>query len=127
MRILLFAGVCLAAVSFGQTGTVKSEGQPIPGATVKATQGERILLTVTDANGAFQFDRMAAGMWNVEATQFGFDTARKEVNITSTPLKIDFTITLRAGTRAFDRNQAQVDTSEAIAAPPPELPVAAES
>src|SRR5258708_14699208 len=129
MRNLL-AGVCLAAVfaqiglaqSGAYTGIVKADGQPIPGATVKATQGDRILLTVTDENGAFQLDGISAGQWNVEVSMFGFDTARKEVNLAASGTKTDFTLQLRERARAFDRNQAQVDGPEVSSAAPPEPP-----
>ena len=70
---------------------VKSEGLPIPGATVKATQGERILLTVTDDNGDFHIDGMTEGTWIVEVDMFGFDHVRKEVQVGPTPAKIDLT------------------------------------
>ena len=59
---------------------------------MKATQGERILLTVTDDSGAFQFSGMTPGAWIVEVDMFGFDHARKEVQV---PSKIDFALQLR--------------------------------
>ncbi len=80
--------VCVLA----QTGQVKSEGQPIPGATVKATQGDRVLFTLTDENGNFRFEGMTNGAWIIEVDMFGFDHARKEAQI---PSRIDFTLQLR--------------------------------
>lgn len=122
---MLFTFAC-----FAQTGIVKSEGQPIPGATVKATQGDRILLTLTDDNGAFKFDGMTPGAWIIEVDMFGFDHARKEVQITSNPTKTDFTLQLRDRTRAAaDRSQAngeasldtQVNLATAEAVPVPQV------
>jgi hypothetical protein len=78
---------------------VKSEGQPIPGATVRATQGDRILLTLTDENGAFDFNGMTPGTWNIDVDMFGFDRLRKEVQIQSIPTKIDLTLQLRDRSR----------------------------
>ena len=92
LRYLLIAGV-FAVCALAQTGQVKSEGQAIPGATVRATQGDRVLLTVTDETGAFHFDGMTNGSWIVEVDMFGFERARKEVQI---PSKIDFALQLRA-------------------------------
>ncbi|HML17158.1 MAG TPA: carboxypeptidase-like regulatory domain-containing protein, partial [Bryobacteraceae bacterium] len=109
MRNLLSAGVCFAALALAQTGVVKSEGQPIPGATVKATQGDRILLTLTDANGAFQFDGMTPGAWIVQVDMFGFSPARKEVQIASTPTKIDFTLQLRERARTAGRGGQNIE------------------
>ena len=74
---------------------MKAENQAIPGATVKATQGDKALSTLTDDNGAYQIDGMTAGAWIVTVEMFGFTTARKEVTIGATPSKIDFTLTLR--------------------------------
>ena len=92
--VTAFAAVFLGT-SWGQSGTVKSDGQAIPGATVKATSGERVLTTLTDPNGAFLIDKMTAGTWTVEVTMFGFATARKEVQIGELPVKIDLTLQLR--------------------------------
>lgn len=100
MKNLAVAGVCAAvcwvqAIALGQSGVVKAENQPIPGAMVKATQGDKALSTLTDDNGGYQVDGMAPGAWIVTVEMFGFTTARKEVTIGATPSKIDFTLTLR--------------------------------
>jgi hypothetical protein len=94
------AGVCLVAfllqeIALGQSGVVTAGNQPIPGATVKAAQGERSLSTLTGDNGAYQIDGMTPGAWTVTVEMFGFTTARKEVTIGATPSKIDFTLALR--------------------------------
>ena len=83
-KILVLLAVSLPFV-FAQSGTVKAGGQPIPGATVRATQGQRSLVTLTDANGAFRFNGMTPGAWVVEADMFGFDHLRREVQVTATP------------------------------------------
>jgi hypothetical protein len=100
VKNLALAGVSFAACFFqqlalAQSGVVKAENQPIPGAVVKATQGDKILSTLTDDNGAYQIDGMTPGTWTVTVEMFGFTTARKEVTIAATPSKIDFTLALR--------------------------------
>jgi len=100
VKNLALAGVCFAACFFqqlvpAQSGIVKAENQPIPGATVKATLGDKVLTTLTDDNGAFQIDGMTPGAWTVTVEMFGFTTARKEVTVGATPSKIDFTLALR--------------------------------
>ena len=99
MKNLALAGVCLAAcfqgIALGQSGVVKAENQPVPGATVKATMGDKALTTLTDDQGAFQIDGMISGVWTVSVEMFGFTTARKEVTIGATPSKIDFALALR--------------------------------
>jgi hypothetical protein len=89
------------AVACGQSGTVKSDGQPIPGATVRATQGDRVLITSTEANGTFTLDKMTPGAWTVDVNMFGFEASRREVQIGASPTKIDFTLDLRQARGGF--------------------------
>ena len=93
--------ILLCAQAFAQSGTVKSGGQPIPGATVRATQGDRVLTTLTDANGAFTLDKMTPGTWNVTVNMFGFDPVQREVQIGATPTKIDIPLQIGTNLRAF--------------------------
>ncbi len=95
LKILVLLAVSLPFV-FAQSGTVKAGGQPIPGASVRATQGQRSLVTLTDANGVFRFNGMTPGAWVVEADMFGFDPLRREVQITAAPTNIDLTLQLSA-------------------------------
>ena len=81
-----------------QSGTVKAGGQPIPGASIRATQGERSLVTLTDEKGAFRLDGMAPGAWVVEADMFGFEHLRRDVHVSTTPANLD--LTLQLSTRA---------------------------
>lgn len=90
-----FAACCFQGLALAQSGVVKAENQPVPGATVKATQGDKALSTLTDDTGAYQLDGMVAGSWIMTVEMFGFTTARKEVTIGATPSKIDFAMTLR--------------------------------
>ncbi|HTD44246.1 MAG TPA: TonB-dependent receptor [Bryobacteraceae bacterium] len=99
-KIFVFLG-CSLTIAWGQSGTVKSEGQPIPGATVHATQGDRILTTVTDANGTFTLDKMTPGAWTVDVNMFGFEAGRRDVQIGTSPTKIDFTLELRQSRGGF--------------------------
>ena len=94
MRAL--AGIALFAASFSvvlaQSGTVKSGGQPLPGATIRATQGDRALTTLTDAAGDFKLANMTPGAWTIDVAMFGFAPQKREVQIAATPTKIDFTL-----------------------------------
>jgi hypothetical protein len=94
-KILVLLAVSLPVV-FAQSGTVKAGGQPIPGASVRATQGDRSLVTLTDDKGAFRFDGMTPGAWVIEADMFGFDHLRREVQVESTPTNLDLTLQLSA-------------------------------
>src|SRR5579872_2314029 len=94
MRVL--SGIALFAASFSlvlaQSGTVKSAGQPLPGATVRATQGDRVLTTLTDTAGEFKIANMTPGAWTIDVTMFGFAPQQREVQIAANPTKIDFTL-----------------------------------
>src|ERR1700685_2123177 len=94
----VYLPLALNQLAMAQSGTVKAQGQPIPGVTVKATLGERALVTVTDEDGAFKFTGMTPGTWTVEADMFGFDHFSKDVPIADAPVTID--LTLQLGARA---------------------------
>ena len=100
-----------------QSGTIKAGGQPIPGASVRATQAERSLVTLTDENGAFRLDGLTPGAWVVEADMFGFDHLRREVQVTATPGSLD--LTLQLSTRAAVPAAARPASQNGPA--PPEL------
>ncbi len=95
LKFLVVLGVSLP-VALAQSGTVTSAGQPIPGVAIRATQGERAISTVSDANGAFEFQNLMPGTWTVEADMFGFDHFKKDFEIGASPVKID--IHLQLGT-----------------------------
>jgi len=111
-KILVLLAVSLPFV-FAQSGTIKAGGQPIPGATVRATQGERSLVTLTDDNGVFRLDGMTPGDWVVEADMFGFEHLRRDVQIAATPTNLDLTLQLsaRAAVPAPPRPAAQATSN----------------
>ncbi len=95
---LLAASAILLCAQTGsvETGVVKSEGQPIPGATVRATQGAVVLQTLTDATGRYRLERLAPGVWSMDIQMFGFDPMKKDVTVPETGSgTADFTLALR--------------------------------
>ena len=84
-----------------QTGTVKSAGQPIPGAVVRAEQGGRILSTLTDANGEFRLEKMTPGAWTIDVSMFGFMQGHREVQIGANRVKMDFNLEVGASRSTF--------------------------
>jgi hypothetical protein len=82
-------------LAFGQSGVVKSQDQPIPGVTVRATSssGDSIT-TITDDNGSFQFRGMGPGTWTVEADMFGFNHQSQQVTVAATPTPINVALQL---------------------------------
>ena len=67
-----------AATLVAQSGTVKSNGLPIPGATVTAIKGDQKSVTTTDENGRYDFEGLAPGAYTIEVQMFGFRTERRE-------------------------------------------------
>ena len=67
-------------------GTVKFGGQPVPGATVIATEGNHRAVTTTDETGAYELPDLAPGTYAVEVQMFGFQTGRKQVEIGREPV-----------------------------------------
>jgi hypothetical protein len=101
-------------VAMAQTGTVKSEGQPLPGAIVRATTrtsdgasdntpATRSLTTLTDANGEFKLNGLSPGSWTVDVIMFGFENGHREVIIGSSPSKLDFSLQLAPFPAGFGR------------------------
>ncbi|MGA2598573.1 MAG: TonB-dependent receptor [Bryobacteraceae bacterium] len=135
MRFLtpLAAALLCAGSIFAQapTGIVKSNGIPIPGATVTATQGDKKASTTTDENGRYEFPDLAPGNYTLEVRMFGFRVERKEV---TTPglQELSLQIMQRPDPTAMrarggQANQAQTEISNEIAAatvaaPPPDTP-----
>src|ERR1017187_6739917 len=62
-----------------QRGVVQSEGIPIPGATVRATDGDRVVVALTDQSGTFTLNGITPGTWVIEVAMFGFEAASHEV------------------------------------------------
>src|ERR1035441_5756497 len=62
-------------------GIVKFGGLAVPGATVTATQGDKKLVAVTDAQGVYAFADLADGVWNLQVEMLCFATLKNEVAI----------------------------------------------
>lgn len=77
------------------TGTVKSAGQPVPGAMVTATLGDRKAAAVTGDDGMYKFDDLAPGAWSVSVELFGFTSLRRMVEVAATNAKADWDLALK--------------------------------
>ena len=90
--------------SLRATGAVKSEGQALPGASVKATDSAgRILTTLSDANGNFTLSDLTPGNWTLDITMFGFENGHREIQVNGNAAKIDFNLQLAAFPAGFGR------------------------
>jgi trimeric autotransporter adhesin len=88
---LLLGSVALSA----QSGFVRSGNQPIPGATLTATQGEKKFVTVTDGDGHYTFPPLSDGNWTVAVEMFGFTPLKQEVNYFATTKPVNFSLQLQ--------------------------------
>lgn len=128
-----------AQTSVNYSGVVKFGGQPVPGVTVTATQGEHRAVTTTDESGAYELPDLAPGTYTVEVQMFGFQTVRKQVQIGPGAQPAQWTLELQpreAATRQFTQRPGQARQSQSgfraaagitaneldqlAAAPPPE-------
>lgn len=123
MRLLthltVFAFAC-AGGAVAQSGIVKSNGLPIPGATVTAIQGGRKTVTTTDENGRYDFSSLTPGTYTFEVQMFGFRVERREAQV---PGQLDWTLQIMQRTdqaalraRTAQANQAEAEINNEIAA-----------
>ncbi len=80
MALLLCAGA-RPAVAGEHAGQVTFGGLAVPGATVTAAQGDRTLVTSTDADGIYRFAELADGTWTVTVDMRGFATMTRAVAV----------------------------------------------
>ncbi len=60
-----------------------------------ATQGDKTLSTVTDADGHYAFPLLDPGTWNITIDMFGFETLKKDVDFAAANGAINFDLTLK--------------------------------
>ena len=74
------AGATAAASTY--RGVVTFGGLPLPGATIKATQGAKTVTAASDQQGEYEFDDLAYGNWTIEVEMQCFETIHADVTIT---------------------------------------------
>lgn len=80
-RIVTAAFLVLNLFAAEQHGVVMYSGVPVPGATVTASQGDKKLSGITDANGSYSFAELTDGTWTVQVEMPGFATLKREVAV----------------------------------------------
>src|SRR5579884_1462040 len=96
---LVLALALSLAPAFAQstiTGILRSNGLPIPGATITATQGSKKLVTTTDETGRYEFDNVAPGTWTLQAEMLAFGTIHRDVTVASAPLDVNLNMIVAA-------------------------------
>jgi hypothetical protein len=77
-----------AVLGADHQGIVRIGEVPVPGASVQATQGTKVLQTVTDVNGRYVIPEISDGTWAIQVEFLGFETAKREV-VVSKEAKIE--------------------------------------
>jgi hypothetical protein len=81
-RYPLLAAVAVFVLAAAEhRGVVKFGAVPVPGATVTATQGDKKLVAVTGADGAYAFPELADGVWNIQVEMLCFAPLKREIGI----------------------------------------------
>ncbi|HEY1499668.1 MAG TPA: carboxypeptidase-like regulatory domain-containing protein, partial [Acidobacteriaceae bacterium] len=62
-------------------GQVLFGGLPVPGATVTVTQGTKLLSTVTDGQGLYEFPDLPDGPWKIRIEMRGFSSLDGAVTV----------------------------------------------
>jgi hypothetical protein len=97
VALLLFALLpAMAQSAAAISGTLRSAGLPIPGATITAIQGAHKLVTTTDEAGRYEFDNVAPGTWTIQAEMLAFGTVHRDVTISAAPLTADLNMIVSA-------------------------------
>ena len=91
LLLIIFGGLLSAAP---YTGVVRSANQPIPGASVTASQGGKVLTAITDEIGRFQFPDLLPGEWEMEVRMFGFVSQKGTATVAADLVNKDWTMEL---------------------------------
>lgn len=81
----VLAAICFLAVAAAHAtpyrGQVLSQGVPVPGATITATQGSHKLVTVSNEVGEYAFADLADGAWTISVEMLCFAPAGGQVTV----------------------------------------------
>ena len=102
---------CMAVLGLAASehrGVVAFGGLPLPGATVTASQGEKKVAAVTDAQGLYSFSDLADGVWTIQVEMLCF-----------TPLKREIAVAPDAPPAEWEMKMLPFDEIKAAAPPPP--------
>ena len=92
--LLVLVHCWLLPAARAQSGVVRANGIPVPGATIKATLGDKTLTTFTNENGEYALEGVGDGAWIFEVEMFRFEPARKQVQVNGR-FRLDWDLTLK--------------------------------
>ena len=102
------------------SGRVLFSGLAVPGATVTARHGDRVVSTVSDDEGAFRLPNLDEGTWTVRVEMRGFTPASRDVVVPVTEPALTWTLTMRSYEEIVGSTPPPVPAAAAIAEPPPD-------
>ena len=96
VRLLMLLMICCSAAAGAMAQTVvsgkitdKSTSDPLPGATVAITpDGGKTRLGVSDMDGKYRIDNLAAGQYRIKVSYMGYKTYEKSVSLGSSDNKV---------------------------------------
>lgn len=96
VRLLMLLMICCSAAAGAIAQTVvsgkitdKSTSDPLPGATVSITpNGGNTRLGVSDMDGKYRIDNLAAGQYRIKVSYMGYKTYEKSVSLGSSDNKV---------------------------------------
>jgi trimeric autotransporter adhesin len=92
--VLLFCLGTLDLTAAEHHGQVKFGGLPVPGATITAVQGDKKLVTVTDAQGLYAFPELQDGIWILKVEMLCFSPAVREVEVSAAASGVEWELKL---------------------------------
>jgi len=81
-RLFIACMAVAALLASEHHGIVRSNGMPVPGASVTAVKGDKKVATTTDENGMYSFPDLEDGVWTITVDMLGFGKNTKEVAVT---------------------------------------------
>src|SRR5207249_5751726 len=77
-----------------QQGQITFNGLPVPGATITATRGEKIIAATSNEDGAYRLSGLDDGVWTITVEMLGFAPVSQQVTIADNSQPATFELTL---------------------------------
>lgn len=100
------------------SGSVMVGAEPVPGASVTASQGSAKYTVLTGSDGMFTFSDLTAGTWTLTVSMTGFETARQTVTVPPAgPVRISIQIAKDTGVPELKTRPVAAPAAANAAAP----------
>src|SRR5262249_6405729 len=91
LSLIAVLGTVATLTAAEHHGLVEFGQLPVPGASIRATQGDKTVKTLTGPDGSYSLPDLAEGVWTVQVEMPGFESSHREVTVKSdaSPLQWD--------------------------------------